>query len=177
MNRISIRNSFIHVLVTCYFKHAYNIYCTNMGKELTRLQYGDLANQRNVFDNILRKLQGTKYGEPSFLNEIFILLKVKYSYPVVIDLTPDESFWFEYVINLNPRKIKENFESFANERGISRLFGTMTDTFTPDILSKFNTPEAVEYLRSKFVSSERIGNSPAQQGWAISPRSGNAYRV
>ena len=148
-----------------------------MGKELNKLQYGDLSNQRDVFENISRKLRGTKYGEPSFLNEVFVLLKVKYSYPVIVDLTPDEGFWFEYVINIGPTKIKENFENFVKERSVARLFGDIKDNFTPDILSKFNTTEAVEYLRNKFVFSERIGNAPAQQGWAISTRTGNAYRV
>ena len=148
-----------------------------MGKEIKQLSFQDLSEQKNVFSRISSKIKGTRYGEPSFLNELFILLKLKYSYPLFIELTNEENFWFEYIINIPANKIRENFEHFYKDKTLNRLHGNVVDDFSKEILSKFNTIEAVEYLRKKFIVSERIGNSPSNQGWAFGHKSNVAYRI
>lgn len=160
--RISIRNSFIHVMLFCYFKHAYYIYCGNMCTKLSELSYSDLSSQKDVFSRIYSKIKGIG-AEPSFLNELFILLHLKQCYPIHISFTPEEKFWFEYIIHINVNQIKLNTENFNKQRSISRFMGNLQDTFSEEIITRLYTIEATEYLRKKFIMTERIQNSPTNQ--------------
>ena len=169
MQRVVIRNSFYHVMLFVYFKHADIIYKSAMGLELNNFNHSDKSSQLNIFKSINFKLKNRINSEPSFLNDLYMVLGVKQVYPLYLDLNFDEKFWFEFIINLDLNKIKYNIENYNKQRALVRFNGEIDDSFFKEIEQRLYTTKACEYLRKKFVFSEKIDNTALKQGLKINP--------
>jgi hypothetical protein len=128
----------------------------------------ETSGQKAIFVRIFEKIKGKSYVEPSLLNEIPYLLKISYSYPFDIILSPEEKFWFEFIINKSMDEIEKSYNDFEikkNNSGrlIKMQLEFVKNEFIGDITSRLYTKQAADYIRRKFIVSERIQNTPFEQ--------------
>jgi len=156
----SIKNSFYHIFLYHYFKNAFFVYSTEKREDIIEhFSYIEIARQKLTFGSIFRKVCGPSLTEPSLLNEAHKFFHLKYAYPLKVTLNHDETFWFEFIIN-------KRFDSIYETLNKEQLFAKeKLKTESKDVLKTFNTPEAVDYIRKKFIEEEKIKNTPEKVGF------------
>ena len=179
MKDIYIRNIFVDIFLTYYFKHAFNVSFAamhNSGKN----NFIDERSLSRIFGSINQKIMSVnvhKSKECSFLNLSGVLnLPIKELYPVKFFLTTEELFWFEFMINMSADTLFQLCEDSKNIRELRRLY-SVPESYKEEMLSIFNNTKAIELIRARFINGERIGNEPGRTGFYIDSKTGVAYRV
>lgn len=180
MKEIQIRNIFVDIFLTYYFKYGYNISFAALNKVNNNNGFTDEQTLGKIFSSIKGKIQQVnKHNSKncSFLNLSGVLnLPVQEIYPVKFYLKPEEQFWFEFLINMETEKFFQLCDDTKNIREIRRLYA-IPDTFKEEFMSVFNNTKAIELVRNRFVRGERIDNTPARSGFFIDNSTGVAHRI
>lgn len=179
MKEIYIRNIFVDIFLTYYFKYGYQLSLSHLIKSGNVSLANDVVLSR-VFSSIKQKIERVNMHNSkncSFLNLSGILnLPIKEMYPVKFDLKPEEKYWFEFIINMPAEKIFELCDDSRNIREIRRLY-SIPESFKEEFLSIFNNPAAINLVRNRFIRGERIDNEPSKMDYFIDYTTGIAHRV
>jgi hypothetical protein len=179
MKDIYIRNIFVDIFLTWYFKYAYQISFAALTKSV-KTNFSDERTLSTIFGSINSKIRSVNMHNSkncSFLNLSGILnLPIKEIYPVKFNLKTDEQFWFEFIVNMPAEQIFQLCEDSKNIREIRRLY-SIPDSYKEEFLSIFNNPQAIDLIRTRFIRGEKIGNEPQRTGFFIDYKTGIAHRV
>jgi hypothetical protein len=179
MREIQIRNIFVDIFLTYYFKYAYQVSFAALTKA-GNTSFTDEQTLSRIFNSINSKIRSVNLHNSkncSFLNLSGVLnLPIKEMYPVKFQLKPEEQFWFEFMVNMPAEKLFELCEDSKNIREIRRLY-LIPDSFKEEFLSIFNNKDAVNLIRTRFIRGEKIDNEPARTGFFIDYTTGIAHRV
>ena len=160
MRDIYIRNIFVDIFLTYYFKYGYNISFAAMHL-MGKNNFSNEQNLSTIFSSINSKIRSVNMHNSkncSFLNLSGVLnLPIQEMYPFKFNLTTDELFWFEFVMNLDAAQFLYICEESKNIREIRRLYA-IPDSFTEEFLSIFNNKHAIELVRKRIILGEQIGN-------------------
>ena len=136
-----------------------------------------LSNIFSSINNKIRKVNMHNSKNCSFLNLSGVLnLPIKEIYPVSFNLTTEEQFWFEFIINIESEKFFQLIENTKNIQELRRLY-SIPDSFKEEFLSIFNNNAAINLIRARFIMGEKIGNEPFRTGFFINNATGVAHRV
>jgi len=179
MKEIFIRNIFVDIFLTYYFKYAFNISYAVM-QQNGKNNFIDERSLSRITNSIYQKILSVnvhKSRNCSFLNLSSVLnLPTKQVYPVKFTLTAEELFWFEFIINIPANQLFKYCDDSKNIRELRRLY-SIPDSYKEEVISIFNNTRAMELIRVRFVHGERIGNEPARVGFYIDSKTGVAYRL
>lgn len=167
MNKFYIRNIFVDLFLKHYFQYGFNI---GMAVTQNNNNYIDDNKLHQIFNSINSKIRKSSLCDKysfSFLN-LGVLLNLDYKpvYPVVLELTQDEQFWFELVVNLSFDGYVNLIQSCNSKQELRRLY-SVPPNYLDNMLSTFNNKRAVEYIRLKYIHGEHIGNEPARTGFFV----------
>jgi hypothetical protein len=159
MKQIFIRNIFVDIFLFYYFKHAYNVAYAMMIMENHQAEYIDNLHLRGIFASIEEKIRKvTVYNQRSFsfLNLAVLLnLRQESAYPVVFNLTIEESEWFSKIVSLSMNDYVFLCHKSNEIPALRRLY-PIPEQHVEEFLSVFNNKHAVDYIRQKFLVGERI---------------------
>ena len=179
MREIQIRNIFVDIFLTYYFKYGYNISFAALNKSGNNT-FTDEQTLGRIFNSINSKIRSVNMHNSkncSFLNLSGVLnLPIKEMYPVKFHLKQEEQFWFEFIVNIDAENFFKLCDDTKTIREVRRLYG-IPDSFKEEFLSVFNNKEAINLVRTRFVRGERIDNEPARTGFFIDYSTGIAHRV
>ncbi len=179
MKPINIRNIFVDIFLTYYFKYGYNISFAALNKS-GNSTFTDEQTLGKIFGSINQKIRNVNMHNSkncSFLNLSGVLnLPIKEIYPVTFHLKPEEQFWFEYVVNIEAESFFKLCDDTKNIREIRRLY-SIPESFREEFMSVFNNKDAINLVRTRFIAGERIDNEPARSGFFIDYSTGVAHRV
>lgn len=173
MLNFQIRNSFVHTVLFYYTRLGFNAASSVF---LTHNSYRDDFSVKNHFDSIYRKVKDKMSWGPSFANEFSKVLQLPSPYPIHITLTRDEAFLFELIMNMNYDTFLAHVEHSKKDVGLRRLYSVESCDFT-NLETVFNTKEAVDFVRNRFLKFEKIGNEPARVGFYINNSTGIAHKI
>jgi hypothetical protein len=179
MREIHIRNIFVDIFLTYYFKYGYNISFAALNKA-GKNNFSDEQTLTKIFGSINSKIRNVNMHNSkncSFLNLSGVLnLPIKEIYPVTFHLKPEEQFWFEFIVNMDANNLFQLCDDTKTIREVRRLY-SIPDSFKEEFLSVFNNADAINLVRTRFVRGERIDNEPARTGFFIDSSTGIAHRV
>ena len=178
MKEINIRNIFVDIFLTYYFKYGYNISFAALVK--SNNNFSDERTLSKIFSSINEKIRSVNLHNSrncSFLNLSGILnLPIKEVYPVKFYLKPEEQFWFEFIVNIEAGDFFKLCEDTKTVREVRRLY-SIPESFKDEFLNIFNNKNAINLIRNRFISGERLGNEAARTGFFIDYSTGVAHRV
>lgn len=178
MKEINIRNIFVDIFLTYYFRYGYNIAFSALHN--VNNNFSDEQTLSRIFNSINSKIRSVNMHNSkncSFLNLSGVLnLPIKEIYPVKFYLKPEEQFWFEFLVNIEADRFFKFCDDTKNIQEIRRLY-SIPDSFKEEFLSVFNNKEAINLVRTRFIRGERIDNEPARAGFFIDYSTGIAHRV
>jgi len=161
MRDIQIRNIFADIFLTYYFKYGYNISFAAMYM-MGKNNFSDEQSLSRIFYSIndkIRKVNMHNSKNCSFLNLSGVLnLPIQEMYPVKFNLTSEELFWFEFIMNLDAGNFLHICEETKNIREVRRLY-SIPDSFKEEFLSVFNNKHAIDLVRRRIIAGEQIKNT------------------
>ncbi len=144
-NDIIISNSLTHVVIYGYFQHAYEVYIGSLGEGVKELTVQDKVLQQQLFRSLRYKLRGQSINKPNAINGIAALFGAKKNYPIYIDLSPQERFWFDYIMKMNIGQMKKNYKKFLKLTGQKQPANAFKE-----LINNVRTEKAADYLVRKF---------------------------
>jgi len=179
MREILVRNIFVDIFLTYYFKHAFNAALSVLHSRPNN-NFIDEGGLSRIFDSInakIKKINIHNSKNCSFLNVSSLLnLPIKEIYPVSIHLSQEELFWFEFIVNLDVDALFNHFNNSKNIQKVRRLYAT-PESHKEEFLSIFNNFYAIELVRKRFIQGEKIGNEAHRVGFYIDSKTGVAHRI
>lgn len=159
MKPIFIRNIFVDIFLFYYFKYAYNVAFALETMKNVPSEHIDTVTLRRVFGSIEQKIRKvTVYNQKSFsfLNlAVMLNLQERSAYPVVFELTAEETQWFKEIVSLSVNDYIFLCNKTNEIRELRRLY-PIPETHVEEFLSVFNNKLAIDYVRNRFVQGERL---------------------
>jgi hypothetical protein len=140
VKKVTIHNSLEHILVYGYFQHAFEFYLAFLKPE--GVSNVDVVEMQSVFRNIRSKIRNGTYLTPNILDSI----SKENLYPIKINFSEEELYWFNKIIKINFKKIISKTKQYYKRNKINP-----PTIFYFELYSNLRTDAAIEFLRKDFI--------------------------